>query len=141
MTAPPVQYTNPGAPGYCPPYARYDKVTGALVPEIVRVCDGGLFGSAPSRRLDGGIGRAARRASRRRAAESVRTDGLPSQCARAADGGHGAGPAADGGRAADPTADALPTAYWLRSLLPTADRLPTADGGLLSCLPGMSESL
>ena len=37
MTAPPVQYTDPGSPGYCPPYARYDKVTGALVPSDVPV--------------------------------------------------------------------------------------------------------
>ena len=32
MTAPPVQTISPGLPGFCPPYARYDKDTGALVP-------------------------------------------------------------------------------------------------------------
>ena len=32
MTAPPVQTHSPGLPGFCPPYARHDPFTGALLP-------------------------------------------------------------------------------------------------------------
>ena len=37
MTVLPVQHTNPGGHGFSPPYARYDKVTVALVPIDVPV--------------------------------------------------------------------------------------------------------
>ena len=68
-------------------------------------------------------------------------DGLPSQCARAADGGRAGGPAADGGRAADPTADAL-SADGVRAANPAANGGLAADGGRrVALLPAWHEPI